>query len=76
MIFGLIISIIALVKGEIHNNKELAYNALIGFVVGMSPHIFDLINGATELFKMLASFVALGVASISFYRAWKFKDKN
>lgn len=77
MIIGTVILLIAIIRGDIHSSKELTANAIAGFVIGISPiFLLDMMNGVTELFKMLASITAFLVAAISFYRAWKFKDKK
>ena len=76
MIIGMLLVVSALIKGDIHSNKEYAANAILGVVAGFAPFLLDAIADVTEVFKMLASIAAFGVASISLFRAWKFKEKK
>ena len=66
----------AIYKGEIHNNKDIAANAMVGVLAGIFPFILDLVTGLTEFFKMIAALAAAFVALISLYRIYKPLNKE
>lgn len=76
MIEASLLMIYAVIKGNIHSTKEYAANSIFGIVAALSPFLIDAMEGSTEIVKLITALIALFIAGISAWRAWKFKDKK
>ena len=76
MIEASLLMIYAIIKGNIHSSKEYMANNLFGFLAALTPFFIETIDGLTELVKLITALIALFIAGISAWRAWKFKDKK